>query len=61
MISIKVKSGSAEIEIETDQAQTPKQMADAIIDFIKASRAAKTAQSLDTKEISRRCQKLIHQ
>lgn len=37
MNTIRVKSGSFEIEIQTDQPQTPKQMAEAIVEVVKAA------------------------
>jgi len=41
MNRIRVKSGNFEIEIETDQPQTPKQMAEAIVDVVKAAPPSK--------------------
>src|SRR5438105_60302 len=47
MNSIRVKSGSFEIEIQTDQPQTPKQMAEAIVDVVKAAPPPKMSQVID--------------
>ena len=49
MNRIKVKSGSFEIEIETDQPQTPKELAGAIVDVVKASPPPRVTQLLENE------------